>query len=80
MDLNSKIVLYGGILLILIAIILGGLQHFGSYSFYGSNSDYKWPFYGMVACIGLIGIILAALPLMKKPAETKKSTEPAATS
>jgi Na+/melibiose symporter-like transporter len=66
--------LLGG-LLILIALILGAVQHFGVYNIYGSE-DYKWYFYGLVAVIGLIGIILAAWPLMKTEQPKKPAEEP----
>jgi hypothetical protein len=57
--------LYGGIVLIIIAIILGAAQHFGAYNFYGEAGN-KWYFYGLVGVIGLIGIVLAAWSYMKK--------------
>ena len=58
--------LLGGVL-ILIALILGGIQllHLFSGAIYGSSSN-KWYFYGSVGAIGLVGIILAAWSLMKK--------------
>jgi len=56
--------LYGGILLIIIAAILGLVQHY-SYNIYGS-ADYKWYFWGFVAVIGLIGLLLAVWAYMKK--------------
>jgi hypothetical protein len=59
-----------GGLLILIALILLVVQHFGMYNFYGDPSN-KWYFYGLDGLIGLIGIILAALPYIRKqPAPT----------
>jgi hypothetical protein len=64
--------LLGG-LLILIALILGLVQHFGVYNIYGIE-DYKWYFYGLVGVIGLIGIILAVWPLMKT--EQPKAEQP----
>jgi uncharacterized membrane protein len=60
-----------GALLIIIALILGIVQHFGVYNFYGDDSN-KWYFYGGVGVIGLIGIILAGWAMMKQ--ETKKET------
>jgi Na+/melibiose symporter-like transporter len=48
----------GGVLII-IAIILGVVQHFGGINLYGDESN-KWYFYGLVGLIGLIGIIIAA--------------------
>ena len=56
--------LYLGIVLIIIAIILAVVQHFGP-NLYGST-DYKWYFWGLVGIIGLIGIILAAWSYIKK--------------
>jgi hypothetical protein len=57
--------LSAGVILIIIAITLGGVQHFGVYNIYGS-SDNKWYFYALVAIIAVIGIILAAWAYMKK--------------
>jgi surface polysaccharide O-acyltransferase-like enzyme len=67
---SKTIYLAVGVLLILIALILGAVQHFGTYNIYGSE-DNKWYFYGLVVVIGLIGIILAVWALMKKEAPTK---------
>jgi hypothetical protein len=53
-----------GVVLVIIAIILGIVQHF-VYNLYGST-DYKWYFWGLVAIIGLIGIVLAVWAYMKK--------------
>lgn len=64
--MNSKIVgQILGVVLVIIAIILGSVQHFNVYNLYGSI-DYKWYFYGLVAIVGLIGIILAVWSYMKK--------------
>jgi len=59
-----------GILLIVIAIILGTVQHFNVYNLYGAAEN-KWYFYGLVGVIGLIGIILAVWSYIKK--ETAKT-------
>lgn len=61
-----------GIVLIIVALILGIIQHF-VYNVYG-NPDYRWYFYGALGVIGLIGIIIAAWGLMKKesPPSTSK--------
>ncbi|PIU59465.1 hypothetical protein COS86_04155 [Candidatus Bathyarchaeota archaeon CG07_land_8_20_14_0_80_47_9] len=69
----NKMMLYGGMLLIIIAIILGAVRYSGSYDFgvtYGTGNG--WYFYGLVGIIGLIGIVLAIWAYMKK-------TEPAKT-
>ena len=54
-----------GAVLIIVALILGGLQLLHIYNIYGTSYN-KWYFYGAVGVIGLIGIILAAWGLMKK--------------
>lgn len=56
-----------GVVLIVVAIILGVAQHYGFYNFYGVESN-KWYFYGLVGVIGLIGIVVAAWSYMKKSA------------
>lgn len=61
----DKRILALGIVLIIIALILGAVQHFGVANIYGSD-DNKWLFYGLVAVIGLIGIILAAWSYLRK--------------
>jgi len=69
----NKMMLYGGMLLIIIAIILGAVRYSNSYDFgiaYGQGNGYY--FYGLVGIIGLIGIVLAIWTYMKK-------TEPAKT-
>jgi Na+/melibiose symporter-like transporter len=63
-DLDKRILALG-IVLIIIALILGAVQHFGVVNIYGSD-DNKWLFYGLVAVIGLIGIILAAWSYLRK--------------
>lgn len=67
----NKMMLYGGILLIIIAAILGIVQHFNVYNLYGSV-DNKWYFYGLVGVVGVIGIVLAIWAYMQKaePAKT----------
>ena len=75
MDMKIAIL---GIGLIIIALILGVVQHFSMYNFYGTEG-YKWYFYGAVGIIGLVGIILAAWSAMKKEAPTPttaKATKP----
>lgn len=72
--MNSKTMgMSVGVLLIIIALILGLVQHFGVYNIYGSE-DYKWYFYGLVGVIGVIGIVLAAWYFMKTE-QPKKAAE-----
>ncbi|MGD0978991.1 MAG: hypothetical protein ABR962_07620 [Candidatus Bathyarchaeia archaeon] len=72
----DKRILALGIVLIIIAIILGAVRYSGAYDFgvgYGSGGGTY--FYGLAGIIGLIGIILAAWSYMKKlekPVEPKK--------
>jgi len=54
-----------GAILIIVALILGIIQHFNVYNFYGDPAN-KWYFYGIVALIGIIGIIAAAWSYIKK--------------
>jgi hypothetical protein len=72
----DKRILAVGIVLIIIAIILGAIQHFGVVNIYGSGDTNKWLFYGLVAIIALIGIILAAWSYVRKESKPKA---PAAT-
>jgi len=63
----NKGILAVGIILIVIAIILGAVRISGAYNFgisYGSGNG--WYFYGLMGIIGLIGIILAAWSYTKK--------------
>jgi hypothetical protein len=63
----DKRILALGIVLIIVAIILGGVRYSGAYDFgvtYGSGNG--WYFYGLAGIIGLIGIILAAWSYMRK--------------
>jgi hypothetical protein len=63
----DKGILALGIVLIIIAIILGAVRYSQAYDFgiaYGSGNG--WYFYGLAGIIGLIGIILAAWSYMKK--------------
>lgn len=65
----DKRILALGLVLIIIAIILGAMQHYyfgpNNQSLYGGEEN-KYYFYGLVAIIGLIGIILAAWSYMRK--------------
>jgi len=78
-NLNRKtIALAVGVLLIIIALILGGIRYSGAYDFgvsYGSGNG--WYFYGLAGIIGLIGIIIAVWGLMmtEAPAKETKPTE-----
>ena len=70
----NKMMLYGGMLLIIIAIILGAVRYSGTSDLgvaYGTGTN-GYYFYGLVGVIGLIGIVLAVWAYMKK-------TEPAKT-
>jgi amino acid transporter len=61
----NKTIMTLGIALIIIALILGAIQHFNMYNFYGDAAN-KWYFYGIVGVIGIIGIIAAIWAYMKK--------------
>jgi len=64
-----------GAALIVIAVILGGIQISHAYNIYGA-AGHKWYFYGAVAIIGIIGIILSVWSVLKKetPKQLKKET------
>jgi len=64
--LNKTLMIIGAVLII-IALILGAIQHFmiGGINFYGEEAN-KWYFYGIVGVIGLIGIIAVAWSYIKK--------------
>lgn len=74
--MDNKILLYCGILLIIVALILGGVQHFTDYNLYGAQ-DNKNYFWGLVGVIGLIGIVLAVWSFMKKSATPVATEKPA---
>lgn len=67
-----------GVVLIIIALILGAVQHYNllGYSIYGTDETFKWLFYGLVGIIGLIGIILVVLAAMKKEGPTEAPKTP----
>jgi len=54
-----------GVVLVIIALILGGVQLLRIYNVYGSGSN-KWYYYGSVGAIGLLGIILALWSFLRK--------------
>jgi len=57
--------LYVGVVLIAIALILGGVQDLRIYNIYGDGAN-KWYFYSSVGIILLIGIALAAWSYMRR--------------
>lgn len=61
-----------GIVLIIIALILGGLQFFNIYDFTPMLGNRRLYAYGLFGIIGLIGIILAAWGAMKKETAATK--------
>ena len=56
-----------GAVLILIALILGGLQDLHITNIYGDVQN-KWYFYGAIGALLLVGIIVVAWGLLKKEA------------
>lgn len=62
--LKGNILFILGILLIVVTLALGAVQHFKIYDIYGTYN--KWYFYGPVGAVGLIGIVLAVWALIKK--------------
>jgi len=63
----NKMMLALGIVLIIIALILGAVQLTAHvFSIYGSTTT-KYGYYAVVGVIGLIGIIIAAWSYMNKP-------------
>ena len=75
MKIMNKMMLALGILLIIIALILGAVQlTVHVFSIYGSTTA-KYGYYGVIGVIGLIGIILALWSLMKTEAPAK-ATQP----
>lgn len=60
----DKRILALGVVLIIIALILGALRLSGAYNYGGMRQLY---IYGIAGIIGLIGIILAAWSYMMKP-------------
>jgi uncharacterized membrane protein YcjF (UPF0283 family) len=65
--ITNKMMLALGIVLIIIALILGAVQLTAHvFSIYGSIAS-KYGYYGVVGVIGLIGIIIATWSCMKRP-------------
>jgi NADH:ubiquinone oxidoreductase subunit 6 (subunit J) len=58
-----------GIVLVFIALVLGGVQDLHIANIYG-GAENKWYFYGAIGAVLLIGIVLIAWGLLKK--ETPK--------
>jgi len=73
LDTTKMVLLIVGVVLIIVAVILGGIQVSHAYNIYGASA-HKWYFYGGVAVTGVVGIILAAWGVLKK--ETPKQTKP----
>jgi uncharacterized membrane protein YcjF (UPF0283 family) len=71
----NKMMLALGLVLIVIAVILFGVQY-GAHVFniYDSTTT-KYGFYGGVGVLGVIGLIIAAWGYMKKPAAAKTPTK-----
>lgn len=61
----SKWPLYVGIVLIAIALILGGVQDLRIYNIFGGGAN-KLYFYSSVGIILLVGIVLVAWSYMRK--------------
>lgn len=61
-----------GSLLILVALVLGGVQILRIYNIYGTREN-RLLFYAIVGVVGLVGIILAAWSLMKKETLSQES-------
>jgi hypothetical protein len=61
--LNVRITVLG-MVFVVIALTLGGIQDLHVYELYGSGS-YKWYFYGFIGVILLLGAILAVYGLRK---------------
>jgi hypothetical protein len=79
-DKLNKMMLSAGIVLIIIAIILGAVRYSSMYDFgvkYGAGNGYY--FYALVAIIGVIGIILMAWAYMKNEGKPEKPAAAPAT-
>lgn len=64
-----------GIVLIIIALIIGAVQLTSHvFNIYGSTTT-KYGYYTVIAAIGLIGIIVAAWSFMRKPTATQTTAQ-----
>ena len=61
-----------GIVLVLIALILGGVQDLRVANIYG-GAENKWYFYGALGAVLLIGVVLMAWGLLKKEAPKQRN-------
>lgn len=69
----NKMMLVLGIVLVIVALILGAVQLTAhALSIYGSTTT-KYGYYAVVGVIGLIGIIITAWSYMKKPTVAQKT-------
>jgi hypothetical protein len=69
-NLDSKMTgLVLGVVIIIIALIFGGVQLLHVYNIYGSGSN-KWYYYGSIGVIGLVGIMVTVWSLLKKQTTT----------
>jgi hypothetical protein len=69
--LNSKTIgTVSGFILVLIALVLGGIELFNVYDFVPAMGGRHLYVYGVFGVIGLIGLILAFWALMKKETPT----------
>jgi hypothetical protein len=68
----NKMTLVLGIVLVIVALLLGAVQLIGHvFSIYGSTTT-KYGYYVVVGVIGLIGIIITAWSYLKKPTIAQK--------
>lgn len=65
---------YVGIVLIIIALILGGVQDLHFYNIYGGGAS-KWYFYSSIGIILLIGIALVAWSYMRQRPQKERPPE-----
>jgi len=65
LNTTKMVLLIVGVVIIVIAVIFGGIQVSHAHNFYGA-AKYKWDFYGSVVVVGVVGIILAVWGALKK--------------